>query len=489
MLPLLAAAALGALFAAALYPVWSLEGRWFIVTLAGIVLTAGAMMVAGRFSDFALVLLLFSVSLAGLSKFTFLDEDRFSDIVRDASLYSGTLGVGIVDMLLLGLYGAWAFRIFVMRSEPLPRLEPLDFWVGLILLANALSQWGAVQPLGIFAFEHQLKHALVYFYVARHFKREHVPWLLASIGLIVVAESIVGVLQSRDILPPGLILDKGAGDRLEQQYKVPGIEDITRATGTLYDSHALGTYLAMQIPFLLVFIYKGDQPVRPRLAAAAAMAAAFAALVVTYSRSAWLGSVISTAITMAVLLAWRERHVGRSLLAAGVLGLLAGPFVAPRLFARLFDAPTDLLLVRFEQFPVAWSIWQENFLFGAGAGNYMVKVYEHNTDFRLFEPVHNVALYVGAEMGLLGVVAYYGLVAALFLRLASLARRRAEPWSRLAVASGAGIASYIFDGMSNPIFREPTIYMWFWVLAGLTVAMTRIVGAPQAPARAPPAGD
>jgi O-antigen ligase len=481
LLPLLLAALLGMLFAAALYPLWELQLRWFVVAVLGIALTGLAMMLAGRFSHFTFIALLFSVPLAGLSKYTFIAEDAFSETVRDASLYSGTLGLGFVDMLLLGLYGAWAFRVFMLRSEPLPRLHGLDVWVGLILLANLLSQWGAAQPLAIFAFEHLLKHALVYFYVARHFRREHLPWLMAAIGFTVLTQSVVGVLQYRGVLPPGLILDKGSGERLDQQYLVPGIEDVIRATGTLYDSHALGTYLSMLSPFLLMFVFKSDLPVRLRLAAAAALGLAFTGLVFTFSRSAWLATVISGAITLGALLVWRERHVGKALFVAAILAVMAGPFVLPKLFARLFDAPIDLLLVRFEQFPVAWSIWRENFLFGAGAGNYMVKVYEHNTDHRLFEPVHNVALFVAAEMGLFGVVAFYGLVLATLWRLLRLARLRQEPWQRLQVAAAAGIVSYVFDGMSNPIFREPTIYLWFWVLTGLAMAFSRIArqAAPQ----------
>lgn len=476
------AVALGALFAVAVYPLWNLEGRWFVVAVVGIAMTAVAMTTAGRFSSFTFILLLFSVPLAGLSKFTFLDEYTFSQTIRDASLYSGTLGLGFVDMLLLGLYGAWAFRIFVLREEGLPRPQRLDFWVGLVLLANAISQWGAEQPLGIFAFEHQLKHALIYFYVSRHFRREHLPWLLGSIGFIMVVESIIGVLQYYSVLPPGLILDKGAGDRLDQQYKVPGIEDVIRATGTLYDSHALGTYLAMTIPFLVMFFYKGDLPARMRLLAAAAMAAGFTALVVTFSRSAWLGAMISTATAMVALVLWRERHVGKSLFVALLAAIVTGPIVIPKLFARLFNAPIDLLLVRFDQFPVAWSIWKENFLFGNGAGNYMFDMYTHNTDYRLFEPVHNVAMFVGAEMGLFGVLAYYGLVVATLLRLLKIAARREEPWCRVAVAAFAGMLSYIFDGMSNPIFREPTIYMWFWVLVGLASALPGIIRADAAAA-------
>lgn len=464
---------IGALFALAVQPVWSLEGRWFVVAIVGIVLVSIAMLFAGRLSDFLLVALFFCVPLAGFAKWTFLDEG-FSQDVRDAALYTGTLGIGILDFLIFGLYAVWAFRIFAMR-EALPRLDRIDAWVGLIVLANVLSQWGAVQPLAIFALEHQVKYALVYFYVARHFRRDHLPWFMAAVGFSVLVEGVIGMLQYLDVVPPGLILDKGAGsERLEQQYEVPGIENISRATGSLYDSHALGTYLAMLIPFLLVFLFKQDQPVRLRLACAALMVPAAVALVVTYSRSAWLAAFLSSGFTVLVLIAWRERYVAGTAFVAVLVGMVTAPWVLARIFARFFEASSDLLLVRFEQFPIAWSIWQENFLFGAGAGNYMVQMEALNTDWSLPEPVHNVALFIGAELGLLGVIAYYGLVLVAALRLWRLVRQRHAPYGYVALAALAAIIGYIFDGMSNPLFREPTIYMVFWICVALAVALTRL---------------
>jgi O-antigen ligase len=482
--PLLMAAVLGAVFALCLVQVWKLEGRWFVVTLIGLALLAVAMMVAGRFSEVAFIALLFSVPLAGFAKWSFLDEDRFSQDVRDAALYTGTLGVGVVDLLLIGLYGAWAFRILALRTEPLPRLERIDIWVGLFLLANVLSQWGAVQPLAIFAFEHQLKYTLLYFYVSRHFRREHLPWFMASIAFALLVESALGILQSVGLVPPGIILDKGGGtELLQQQYQVPGIENIKRSTGSLYDSHALGTYIGMLLPFLLMFLYQPRLALRWRLGCVALVLMGMAALVTTYSRSAWIGTLLSGGVAFLVLLRWREPHVGKSLAVLAVLAVPAAPWLFSKLLARLFDAPIDLLLVRFEQFPIAWSIWRENFLFGAGAGNYMVRMDEMNTDWSLPEPVHNVILFIGAELGLLGVVAYYGLVAVMFSRLWVLGSLRHDPWSRLAMAAFAGTVSYVFDGMSNPLFREPTIYMCFWIHVALAVALARIVQDAPAQAR------
>lgn len=469
---LLAASLLGALFALLLLAVWRLEGRWFVVAIVGALMLSVGMMAAGHFTRLVTLALLLAVPLAGLAKWTFLDEDRFPQFVRDGSLYTGTLGVGIVDVLLVGAYLAWSFRVLALRVEPWPRLNRLDVCVLLLLLANGLSQWGAVQPLGIFAFEHQLKHALLYLYVSRHLHLIGSRGFIATICVAVLLESGLGVLQAAGVVPPGLIMDKGAGgDLLESQYRVPGIEDVRRATGSLYDSHALGTYIAMLLPFLLMDLYQRGQRPWLRVVSAVAVVLALVAGAVTYSRSAWLATALSALISMGVLLAWRERGVVATLLVGTVAVIVAGPKLLSGVFRRLVDAPADLLLARFDQFPVAWSIWREDFLFGAGAGNYMVRMDEMNVDWALQEPVHNAMLFIGAELGLFGVLVYYGTVFVVLARLWRLIRHAPREDARLAVAAFAGILAYLFDSMSNPLFREPTIYMWFWVCAALAFAL------------------
>lgn len=469
-------ALLGAVFALALHSVWSLEGRWFVVAVVGIGLLAFSLAFAGRFSDFLLVCLFFCVPLAGFAKWSFLPE--YPQTTQDAALYTGTLGIGISDFLIVGLYAAWAGRIFVMRELPLPRLTRMDVWVVLLLAACIASLWGARLKLGVFALEHLVKHVLVYFYVSRHFQSRHVPWLLGSVAFAILAEAAIGLLQWRGIVPPGLILDKGSGqgDRLQQQYLVPGIEHLNRATGSLYDSHALGTYLAMLAPFTVVFLFRPGLGRAWRFVLLAMLGLCAATVVVTYSRSAWLSLFISLGISVAVLVRWREKGVVPVVLMTIAAGVLTAPWVFMRAFSRLFEAPTELLLARFEQFPIAWILWQKNFLFGIGAGNYMEEMDLHNVGWALPEPVHNVALFLAAETGLFGVVAYYGLVATIALRLWRLTKAPADPERRIALALLAGLAAYIFDGMSNPIFREPVIYMMFWVIAGLSVALARPPG-------------
>jgi O-antigen ligase len=462
----LAISVLGALFAVGIAQLMTLEGRWFYVAIAGLVLLSMSMMLVGRFSDALLVLLLFCVPLAGLKKFFFLVEDHVT--------WTNALSIGIVDFIVAGLYFAWFFRILVARSEPMPRLQAADVWLGLVLLSFLLSWPGAPEPgLVSFAVKDLCVHLLVCFYVSRHFRPALVPWLLAAIASAILIESALAVVQNQLGILVGLMLDRGAGgDLLDQQlYKVPGIEDVQRAAGTTYDSHALGIFMAMVAPFALVFFYASHLPRAARAAGCFLLLAALVGLAVSYSRSAWVVAVLALALGILVLFLWRERNIVWTLAVAGLAVLPAGPWLFNKIFNRLINAPPELLLGRFEQYPAAVSIWSENVPFGIGAGNYVAALQQHNRDWALDIVVHNVPLYIGAETGVFGLVAYYGLVAAAMLRLWRVVRRRDEPNSRLALAGLLALLAYVLDGMTNPLFREPVPYLFFWIVVGMSVGL------------------
>src|SRR5207237_5223343 len=108
----------------------------------------------------------------------------------------------------------------------------------------------------------------------------------------------------------GLMLDKGAGgEQLDYQEPVSGIEDVTRATGTLYDSHALGLYLAMLLPYTVVLSFLGPVPGHNRFFSILIFALGLIGLVVTFSRSGWLSCALSMAVAWGILLKLGGRQV------------------------------------------------------------------------------------------------------------------------------------------------------------------------------------
>jgi len=471
----LVAAALGALFAASLYQVWSLQGRWFAIAILVVFLVSAAIAAIQRLGDFVLVSFLFALPLSGFVKWFLLE--RFNEDVHSAAPFSGALGLGLSDFMLIGLYLSWFGRVFATREERPPRLEKIDGIVLVLVSATALSVWGAPSPLlGLSALEHLVKHVLVYFYVSRNLQRRHLGWLLGAMAFAIFVESALGIYQNRTGLLQGVALDKGAGGaELNYAYEVPGIEQINRATGTCYDSHSFGLYMCMLLPFAWISALERSGRRWARVGWSALFLTGGAVLALSYSRSAWISFAITLVLGVVVLLSvWREFHALPAVLLGLWVAILAAPLAFATILLRFQTAPGELLSARFEQWEVAWKIFLAHPLFGVGAGNYMTSLATLNLNWALELPVHNVALFLAAEVGLVAVIAFFGLKLAALLRLWKAIRVGGDTVGRIALAVAVGLVAYTIDGLTDPLFREPVVYMMFWVSIGLSVALPRI---------------
>jgi hypothetical protein len=474
---------LGALFALCLYPAWSLELRWFVVVIAAIVMLSMAMIFISRFSDFLLILLMLCIPLAAFSKWLFVDPGLAID---EAAPVSGAVSIGITDFLLAGLYLSWFVKIFITREQRLPRLEGIDKWVAFYVIAVVLSLWRTPDlPRGLWALEHLVKHVMVYFYVSRHLRKRHLRWFIIAIFWAIVLQSSLGIVQNQTGKFSGILIDKGkGGEYVDYQYSVPGIEDFTRASGTTHDSHAMGVYMAMLIPFTVVFLVstpslKGGYVLASRLL----FALGTMALVVTFSRSAWISYGVSLLVVIGVFLMWRERFSVPAVFALLVLTVLIAPWGVKYITTRFASAPKDIMTARFQQFVVAWNMWRDNLIFGQGAGSYMRALEVYNTNWSKNLPAHNVFLYIGAETGLLGVIGFYGIVIAAFSRCWRLLKGKSDLTRRMALAIFAGLIAYVLDGLTNPLFREAVVYMMFWFSVSLAAALWRMDQTESVPER------
>jgi O-antigen ligase len=466
--------ALGALFALGLSPLWNLAPRWFVVVVTGFLLLCLSVIAVRRFADFLLIGLMFSIPFAGLTKWLFLED--LDPTVQKAAVFAGAIGVGLTDFLLAGLYLAWLGRIFVTRSAPLPRLHRLDGLALLLVAANVCSLLGAVPSLslGLFALVHLVKHILVYFYVSRHLQAHHLRWFLAAVFFALLLEAGLGLVQHQTGRFKGLMIDKGTGEMLDYQATVPGIEHIDRATGTTLASHSLGLYLAMLLPYPLVLSFSRSLGRPLRLLSMAFFVLGLAALVITFSRSAWLSCALSLSVAWAVYLWWGERHVLAWTLVLLAALLVPAPWAVDVILARFTTAPAEVLTARFDQFQVALDVWSHHPLFGFGAGNYVYAMRAYSNQSHEEDAiVHNVFLLLAAEMGLFGVVAFYGLIAAALSRLWGVIKAHRDPTCRVALAVLTGLVAYLLDGLTDPLFREPVVYLMFWFSLGLSVALVR----------------
>jgi hypothetical protein len=470
-------AVLGSLFALGLYRAWQLETRYFVALAAGIVLLSLGMASFGRLADFLLYLLVFNIPMAGFQKWLFMEAEV---------VHVKGVAISLAEFLIVGLYATWFVRVFVTREQPLPRPNGIDALIFMLFVAHTVSLVGAPRKsLGILATIYLVRYALAYFYLAHNLERRHLRWIAVAILAAIVLESGLGFMQGSLGVGVGLGRSKGAdAEGRGEQYEVPGIEEVERAEGTLYDSHALGLYLAMMLP--LAFTLTLSRSLRPgeRFASGAALVVGLAGAAVTWSRSAWLALAVAALLTLGVLVMWREARALRNLTVLLLVFTLLSPWAYHYVYVRLVSAPSDIMGARYRMNWVALRMWEHAPLFGVGAGNYMQVLPSFQDGVAPELPVHNVFLWIASEMGLLGVVSFFGIWIAALRRLWKVIRERRDLDSLVALGVLGGLCAYFVDGMTDPMFMDPVPYFLYWVFIGLSVALSR-PRLERAPAGAP----
>jgi len=465
-LPFLAVVALGCVLSLALYQIWDLENRWIVVICLIVAAATVAMCLARSFSDYLLIGVLFSLPVASFSKWFYYED-----------IYTGAFGIGLLDLLLGGLYVSWFYRVFVIRVQPPPRLTLLDGFIFWFILAYLLGTLGSREAgLGLAATEYLVKYTMVYFYLSRHIEERHLPWLLAAFAFTVFLDASLGSYQFSTGRLLGLGLDRGAGtSQLDTQYHVPGTGSYNRASGTSYDSHALGHLMSLIVTFPLVLCFMPGLRLMLRFGCAAVAAAALFTLVLTLSRSGYFSCAIGLTIGVGLIIVlWREPQAVVALAIAVMVAAVVTPLIAKVAYDRIMNAPSELLTYRFSQYAVGWYVFTLHPLFGVGPGSWMQALKDY--DFLGLEQlmIHNVIIQVMVEMGVFGLFAYLSIVGTAMLRLFRLARRRRDIAGRFALAGLVSLIITLLDGLTDPAFRDPNVFLMFWLLVSLSVALPRL---------------
>jgi O-antigen ligase len=276
-----------------------------------------------------------------------------------------------------------------------------------------------------------------------------------------------------------------------------------RAYGLTQHPNLLGGCLMGML--LLVGGYYLMQPGRRRIVPLLVVGAGLMALLLTFSRAAWLGTVVGGA-TLAGSLLLARRHAAREagnpsgerqgpgrstiLLLVGVVAAVLAAFVVlnwpllrPRLGLASQGVETRSVEARVMQFQAAGALIKEHPVLGVGLGAYPTALYwwarELVADYPVYQPVHNVLLLATAELGLLGGGLWLGLIALPWPMLLARARRRAPAGRADAGGSGSWVTPWM-AGLSGALAGLIVVsfldsYVWsshqgrllLWLVLGL----------------------
>lgn len=468
------AVAVASLLGCVVLAMTQVEGKWLATGLAALVVPALAL-ASGNLQRFGLMALIIALPM---------NMDIYLTSYHQYAGGAHGIAVSLVDLILFALYALWAAQL-VSGAGASVRWQGIRLWplLGLGCLA-ALSLVDAPRPAwGGFELIAMLRAILLYLYVVHHVRTEReVAWLIAAVAIVVVVESVLAYAQHAF----GVTLNLGVlGETRHSvvQYRL-GAGRLERVAGTLGHPNVLGRFLATNLPLLAAGIIAAPGRWRRWLAAAALLMGAMA-LILSYSRSAWISAM--AVVPLVWLFVGRERWgVGRALMASLAAMVISLAIVAPMagdVWRRLVEEDYGAAWSRIPQYQVATNMIAAHPVNGVGLNNYTHSMQEFdNTAIkitqRLRTPVHNLWLLMTAELGFPATALFIGWLCGV-LASGWRALRSAHQWRRCwALGALGALGAVLIHGSFNPLYalsHEPLM-----LLAGLLVVLGMPAGARQA---------
>jgi O-antigen ligase len=364
----------------------------------------------------------------------------------------------------IGLGIAAAGLVCAAVSGWRPRRSPLDApllaLIGIALLSDAISRYGSPGAASATLWRSALGFWIVFHGLSLVPAQARRLVLCAAAGLAL--SSLVGLVQYRS----GIDVVHLLGLREQPAWvDAPGAAGRYGAMGFFTSRLTFGHNASVLLAMLAGAIATGEVPVRLRGPAVLAAALAFAAILATFDRAAWLGLAAAALVLAAAL-----RRGGRALLvgmAAGAAAVLLLPQVRAR-FASAFDVTgnADRVFV----WSRAMEIIRDHPWLGVGFGNYprVCGTYYDRVDpgFPMRTWAHNTGLSMLAETGPFGLAALCWLAIAAARALA----RRIRAGEGLAVGGAAAATALAVIGQAHDVLYDTKVMYALWLALGVALA-------------------
>jgi O-antigen ligase len=430
---------------------------------AGLLVTAAS----SRFESAGPVLMVGVPLAAGVTLWA-LDRPLVAVALWVVSLPAGLIELGplqVVQVVALGTAGLLTLHRLASGSAPLPWPPTVTWAAVLVVLAFAATPSAPDTALAyrtVVSLAIGLCLALATVAACRGLgDLRRLVHLLMAVGAVMCATSLSSASELRASYGGGVVQN--------------------RAVGLFRQPNELGTFSAVLLMVSLGVVL-GARSRRERLGAAATVLISLAALGLTLSRGAWIGTVLAGLVLIAVL-----PQARRGLLLAGVpIVLAAAAFGVFRPSSPQVDVVSarlgtivDPAANPYDDRP---AIYREAFrqirldpLTGQGPGNFprvAVRSASASQNVRPYH-AHNVLLTVAAELGLPAAALVVGLAASVALRMARARRVLSGPDAALVLGIGAGMFAFVGQGLVDFTMRNPTIFLFVWFGYGLVLVCVR----------------
>ncbi len=373
-----------------------------------------------------------------------------SQVTQVSASPAGGSGLAASALAVLFIIASGLWLLARRRTGRRFPLTGADAALGFFVLACLLSTIGSVNRVATLTEVTRIVAAVLMFVVLERLLVD-----LAAVQRVLIACYVA-------LIPPvalGLLQSVSGGS-----FTSGGV---SRIVGTFLHPNTLGFFLSMFM-LMSVALYRHVSP-RPRMLLGGVVAVCGALLVLTYSRGSWIAFIVGL-----VIIGLLQSRAVFAWMAAGVIVVLGA---LPSVVARVTDvasvdtatgAASNSLTWRFQYWFDVIGLNRDNPVTGIG-----LKGTRYITDQS--KAPHNDFLRAYAETGLLGLLAFLLVVAAI-VAIARRALRHAQPGLARGVAVGftAVLAAYLIESFGANLMSEIVVLWYFYAFAACAAAVARI---------------
>lgn len=341
----------------------------------------------------------------------------------------GILNIQVWELSLILCLLLWLYHIAYTKRINI-EIDALNLAIIVFLFANIFSSIrmpehaGAFMQGGMWYNLRTVEPVLLYLIVSDFLSEEgNIKSLLWCMLTVLCFESILGILQSlAHVEWPGTVATWYSGGEEWYAYENPrgyiyyltGLGDpvVTNAVGTFGHFNAFGPYLMLFVPLMISLAISGEFISRKVSIPLAGLA--IGALILTYSRSILLGTVLGLVVMFMVK--YRDKPFLVLTCISGIASLVV--FTTITFMARGYEESLSLFF--------RLDIWQKTldvifrdpitFFLGTGSGTHLYWT-QYEARGHYYSP-HNAYLMIWLETGVFGLLSFFSIFVILFLRSA-----------------------------------------------------------------------
>jgi O-antigen ligase len=247
-----------------------------------------------------------------------------------------------------------------------------------------------------------------------------------------------------------------------------------RIFSTIGNSNSYAEVLVMFLPFYAAVILN-SKSIFKKLAFAALAVPPFLSLLLTFSRSSWIGS----AIAVLVFVFFWNRKLIPLLIAAGLLCIPVLPQSIYRRILTIFNPNDTSAGYRVLIYKTIWPVLKDYWFTGIGLGTdafmKVVQNYALYTKGAIPPHSHNVFAQVWLETGIVGILSYAGFLLGLLKRGIKNIAGKTDVYTRNFIVAGiSALIGISVVSVAEYVWFYHRVMILFWVVAALVMASLNI---------------